>query len=199
MYLITKRIIDVLVAGISLMLLSPVFLLIAIAVKADSRGPVFYLQKRVGLNRRIFSIIKFRTMHTGADRHGLLTVGYHDNRITRTGKFLRRFKLDELPQLINVLTGDMSLVGPRPEVEKYVNLYNAEQLKVLEAKPGITDPVSISFFDENDLLAGYDNPEEGYINEVMPEKLRLNLAYINQRNISSDLMILFKTIVRIFS
>ncbi|MBX7107194.1 MAG: sugar transferase [Chitinophagales bacterium] len=199
MYLITKRIIDVLVAGISLMLLSPVFLLIAIAVKADSRGPVFYLQKRVGLNRRIFSIIKFRTMHTGADRRGLLTVGYHDNRITRTGKFLRRFKLDELPQLINVLTGDMSLVGPRPEVEKYVNLYNAEQLKVLEAKPGITDPVSISFFDENDLLAGYDNPEEGYINEVMPEKLRLNLAYINQRNISSDLMILFKTIVRIFS
>lgn len=199
MYLLTKRIIDISLACAALILLSPVFLLIAIAVKADSSGPVFYLQKRVGLNGRIFDIIKFRTMHTGADRQGLLTVGTHDHRITSIGKFLRRYKMDELPQLINVLIGNMSLVGPRPEVEKYVNLYDAEQRKVLLAKPGITDPVSIAYFDENELLSGYDNAEDGYIKEVMPEKLRMNLEYLRQRSTASDLAILIKTVARIFS
>ncbi|MEP7128731.1 MAG: sugar transferase [Chitinophagales bacterium] len=199
MYLFTKRIFDATIAAIALVLLSPLFLVIGIFILFDSGFPVFFLQKRVGLHKRPFSMYKFRTMHTGADRQGLLTVGIDDNRITRTGKFLRRYKLDELPQLINVFIGNMSLVGPRPEVQKYVDFYSEDQLKVLEVKPGITDPVSLAFFDENERIARYADPEEGYIKEVMPEKLRMNLEYLQHRNFTNDLTILFKTIKRIFS
>ena len=144
-------------------------------------------------------MFKFRTMITGSDRKGLLTIGENDSRITSAGRFLRRYKLDELPQLLNVLKGDMSIVGPRPEVKKYVALYTEEQKKVLSVKPGITDPVSIRFFNENEMIASYPNPEEGYIREVMPEKLRLNLEYIYHQSFRNDFMIIIKTIARIFS
>lgn len=138
-------------------------------------------------------------MITGSEKKGLLTVGEDDSRITSVGRFLRRYKLDELPQLLNVLKGDMSIVGPRPEVKKYVDLYTAEQQKVLSVKPGITDPVSIRFFNENEIIARYPDPEEGYIREVMPEKLRLNLEYIDHQSFSKDFAIVIKTIARIFS
>jgi lipopolysaccharide/colanic/teichoic acid biosynthesis glycosyltransferase len=198
-YHISKRLFDVIVSFVFLILLLPLFLIIAIAIKADSKGSVFYLQKRVGKDFREFRMFKFRTMKPGSDKGGLLTIGRDDQRITAAGKSLRRYKLDELPQLINVFTGQMSLVGPRPEVKKYVDLYNNEQKKVISIKPGITDLVSIRFFNENEIISRYANPEEGYIKEVMPEKLRLNLEYIRNQNFFSDLGILFKTLKRIFS
>ena len=197
-YLVCKRIFDFIVSLILLILFAPLFLTLAILIKADSKGPVFYLQKRVGKNFREFQIIKFRTMKPSSDEKGLLTVGGNDPRITSIGKFLRTYKLDELPQLINVLLGSMSLVGPRPEVKKYVDLYNEEQRKVLSVKPGITDPTSIKFFNENEILARYNNPEEGYIREVMPEKLRLNLDYISNQSFGEDIFIIVKTIQKIF-
>ncbi|HUM47753.1 MAG TPA: sugar transferase [Chitinophagales bacterium] len=199
LYLFTKRIFDIVTASIALALLFPLFVLIGFAVKMDSPGKVFFLQKRVGHYGKVFSMFKFRTMYTGSDKKGLLTIGDEDHRITRSGKFLRRYKLDELPQLINVLAGNMSLVGPRPEVQQYVDLYNAEQKKVLQAKPGITDPVSLQYFNENELMSRYADPEEGYVKEVMPEKLRLNLEYLEHRSFYSDLRILLMTIARIFS
>ncbi|MEO6169245.1 MAG: sugar transferase [Chitinophagales bacterium] len=199
MYLFSKRIFDTIIVAVALVLLSPLFLLIGFAVILDSPGPVFFHQKRVGLHQKVFSMFKFRTMHPGADQKGLLTIGNEDSRITRTGKFLRRYKLDELPQLINVLIGNMSLVGPRPEVQRYVDLYNSEQLKVFLVKPGITDPVSLQYFNENEIMSHYADPEEGYIKEVMPQKLRLNLEYLQHRNFSGDIRILLKTVARIFS
>lgn len=187
------------VSGIALVLLSPLFLVTAMAIRVDSPGPVFYLQERVGLRRKHFKMYKFRSMRLHADRAGLLTIGDTDNRITRVGKFMRRYKLDELPQLINVVKGNMSLVGPRPEVPHFVALYDDKQLQVLDAKPGITDPVSLHFFDEHRLIAGYADPEEGYIREIMPQKLDLNLAYLEHRSFSGDISILFRTVMRIFS
>lgn len=187
------------VSGIALLLLSPLFLVAAIAIRVDSPGPVFYLQERVGLRRQHFKMYKFRSMRLHADRAGLLTIGDTDNRITRVGKFMRRYKLDELPQLINVVKGNMSLVGPRPEVPHFVALYDDKQLQVLDAKPGITDPVSLHYFDEHRLIAGYADPEEGYVREIMPQKLGLNLAYLEHRSFSGDVSILFRTVMRIFS
>ena len=171
------RFFDLCFSVTGLLLLSPLLLAIAVAVRADSRGPVFYRQLRVGRHGKDFTLYKFRTMRPGADRAGLLTVGDGDARITRPGRFLRRSKLDELPQLLNVLGGSMSLVGPRPEVRKYVDQYNEEQRRVLSARSGITDAASIAYRDENAILGRAADPERTYIEEVMPAKLRLSMPY----------------------
>lgn len=192
-----KRIFDLFFSFIGLLILLPFFIIIAILIKIDSRGGVFYKQVRVGQGGQDFLLFKFRSMRSDADRNGLLTVGSKDSRITTIGHFIRKYKIDELPQLINVLIGDMSLVGPRPEVRKYTDLYNEEQKKVLNVKPGITDYASIEFSNENEILGKTRNPEEVYINEIMPAKLKLNLQYIAEKGIATDLRIIFKTIVKI--
>lgn len=193
-----KRLFDFLFSTFGLLILSPFFLLVALWIKLDSQGPVFYRQERIGLNSVPFLLFKFRTMHTGADRGNAITVGHRDPRITRAGYYLRKFKLDELPQLVNVLLGTMSLVGPRPELKKFVDLYTPEQLQVLTIKPGITDYASIEFRNENELLAGKHNPIDFYIREIMPVKLGLNIEYIQSRSFWSDLVIIFRTLVSIF-
>ena len=193
-----KRAFDLIVSFFLLILLSPLFIIIALLIKFDSKGSVFFIQQRVGKNNQDFSIYKFRTMFTVADRKQQITIGNHDPRITRVGYFLRRFKLDELPQLINVFIGNMSLVGPRPEVRKYVSLYNNEQLKVLTLKPGITDYASIEYSNENELLANVVDPEKKYIDEIMPAKLKLNLMYIQDQSMLTDLKIIFGTAAKIF-
>lgn len=194
-----KRIFDICISVFFLILLSPFFIIFSAWIKINSRGPVFYKQERIGKNFKPFFILKFRTMYLNSDEKGLLTIGEVDNRITKSGAFLRKHKLDELPQLFNVLKNDMSLVGPRPEVRKYVALYSDKQKKVLQIKPGITDWASIHYADENRLLAQYDNPEKVYIEEVMPAKLKLNLEYINQQSFAGDLRILGVTIKHIIS
>ncbi len=182
---------------IGLIIVSPFFILIAIAIVIESKGGVFYKQVRVGKNNLDFKLFKFRTMRPNSEKLGLLTVGGRDPRVTIVGYYLRKYKLDELPQLLNVILGDMSLVGPRPEVRKYVDLYNQEQKKVLMVKPGITDYASILYSKENELLATAENPEALYINEIMPHKLKLNMQYINNPGIITDLKIIFKTIIKI--
>jgi lipopolysaccharide/colanic/teichoic acid biosynthesis glycosyltransferase len=191
-----KRLFDLLAAGLGLAALAPALLLLALLIKLDSPGPVFFRQERVGRGGRTFRIYKFRTMRVGAERAGQLTVG-RDARVTRVGAVLRKAKLDELPQLLNVLKGEMSLVGPRPEVPKYVALYTPAQRRVLEVRPGITDLASIQFRDENDLLAGQADPERFYIEEVMPKKLELNLAYIGRQGVLYDVWIILKTLHRV--
>lgn len=190
---------DIACAFIGITILMPVFLCISLAVIINSGFPVFYLQSRVGKNNRDFKLFKFRTMHSGADKKGLLTVGGRDPRITAVGYYLRKYKLDELPQLFNVLIGTMSLVGPRPEVRKYVELYNDEQKNVLLVKPGITDPASLKFIHENDLLAASPDPEKTYIEEIMPEKLAINREYIQHHGLGMDLRIIFATLKKIVS
>lgn len=177
----------------------PFLLCIALAVIVNSGLPVFYRQSRVGKNNRDFKLFKFRTMYTGADKKGLLTVGGHDPRVTAVGYYLRKYKFDELPQLLNVLIGNMSLVGPRPEVRKYVELYNEEQMNVLSVKPGITDLASLRYINENELLAQSPDPESTYIHEIMPEKLALNKEYIENHSLRMDLRIIFATLARIIS
>lgn len=193
-----KRILDILVSLCALIILFPVFLVIALLVSVESKGGVFYRQKRVGRFNQDFFLYKFRTMRVGAEKAGLLTIGGRDPRVTRVGYYLRRYKLDELPQLFNVLGGTMSLVGPRPEVRRYVELYDTEQMKVLNVRPGLTDYASLEYFDENDLLAASADPEGTYITEVMPAKLALNRKYIQEAGLGTDLMIIFRTIARIF-
>ncbi len=192
-----KRLFDIILSFTGLLLLTPLFVIVAIAILCCTGFPVFYRQKRIGLNGREFGLLKFRTMRVNADRQGLLTVGGRDPRVTSVGYYLRRSKIDELPQLFNVLIGDMSLVGPRPEVKKYVDLYTDEQKQVLSMRPGITDYASIKFFNENDLLSHSAEPEQTYINEVMPVKLKLNLKYMKEKNLVTDLMIIFETFKRI--
>ena len=193
---IVKRIFDLICSALGLIVLSPVLIVIAIKIKLGSDGPVFFKQIRVGENNREFEILKFRTMVVDAEKLGRqITVG-NDSRITKIGGFLRKYKLDELPQLINVFKGDMSLVGPRPEVPRYVKLYNEEQRKVLKVKPGITDLASIRYRDENELLGKAENPDEFYINTIMPDKLALNLEYINKNNVFIDIYIILKTIIK---
>ncbi|HRA60489.1 MAG TPA: sugar transferase [Bacteroidia bacterium] len=194
----TKRLFDILFAFFALLILLPFFVAIAVKIKFNSAGPIFYLQKRVGKNNKDFSIYKFRTMKQNADKAGLLTVGMNDSRITTVGVVLRKYKLDELPQLLNVLIGDMSIVGPRPEVRKYVDMYNAEQLEVLSVKPGITDYASILYSQENELLANAADPEKEYIENIMPHKLQLNGEYIRTHNFLVDLKIIWKTVAKIF-
>lgn len=192
-----KRLFDIFFSFLGIVLLFPFFILIALLIIVENGFPVFYSQKRVGKNGVEFFLLKFRTMIKDADKNGLLTVGGRDARITKVGYYLRKTKMDELPQLINVLTGDMSLVGPRPEVKKYTDLYNEQQKPVLTVKPGITDYASIEFVDENDLLGKSENPEETYIKEIMPKKLELNLKYVQQPSIVTDIAIIFRTIAKI--
>ncbi|HMC00849.1 MAG TPA: sugar transferase [Flavobacteriaceae bacterium] len=193
-----KRVFDILFSFIGLILLLPIFLIIALVIKIESKGPVFYLQTRVGKNNKDFKIFKFRTMFVGSDSKGLLTVGDRDPRITRSGYFLRKYKIDEIPQLINVFIGNMSFVGPRPEVRKYVNYYSKEDLKILALKPGITDYASIHYRNEAELLKSSEDPDSLYINEILPEKIRLNNLYLNNASIYLDLKIIFNTIKVIF-
>lgn len=191
-----KRIFDIICSGLGLIVLSPFLLFVAIKIKNESDGPIFFKQIRVGENGKEFQILKFRTMVVDAEKLGRqITVG-NDSRITKIGAFLRKYKIDELPQLINVLKGDMSLVGPRPEVPRYVNMYNEEQRKVLEVKPGITDLASIRYRDENELLGQAENPDEFYIKTIMPDKLALNLEYIRKSNVFLDIYIIFRTIFK---
>lgn len=188
-----KRLFDVVASGVGLLLLSPLFLLVAIWIKLDSPGPVFYRQVRVGRYNRDFRIFKFRSMRVGADKGSLVTIGGRDPRVTRSGYFIRKFKIDELPQLINVFIGDMSLVGPRPEVRHYVNYWTKEQLHVLDVRPGITDPASIKFRNENELLEKAEDPEKYYIEVIMQEKLRLYLKYVEKHNFWYDIKLIFQT------
>ena len=188
-----KRLFDLLASAAGLLVLSPLFLLLALWVKSDSPGPVFYRQTRVGRGNRDFRLFKFRSMRVGADKKGLITVGGRDPRVTRSGYCIRKYKLDELPQLINVFLGDMSLVGPRPEVRKYVELYTPEQMRVLDVRPGITDPASIRYRNENELLAASDDPERFYRETIMQDKLRINLEYVAERSVVYDLKLIFKT------
>jgi lipopolysaccharide/colanic/teichoic acid biosynthesis glycosyltransferase len=192
-----KRIFDIVASFIGLLILSPLFLFLGIWISMESKGGIFYKQIRVGKNGVDFKLWKFRSMVPDADKKGLLTVGGRDPRITRAGYFLRKYKLDELPQLINVLLGDMSVVGPRPEVRIYVDLYTAEQRQVLSVRPGITDYASLEYFEENELLAKSENPEETYICEVMPAKLKLNARYIKDVSFLTDIKIIMRTILRI--
>jgi lipopolysaccharide/colanic/teichoic acid biosynthesis glycosyltransferase len=194
-----KRLFDILASYFGLMFLLPFLTFIGILIVVDSKGGVFYRQVRVGKGNKDFRIFKFRTMRPDSDKAGLLTVGAKDNRITKIGVFLRKYKIDEFPQLLNVLIGDMSIVGPRPEVRKYVDMYNAEQLMVLEVRPGITDYASIEYSNENELLAKSENPEQTYIQEVMPAKLKLNLKYINDAGLATDIKIIFRTLGKIVS
>ena len=193
---IIKRVCDFILSLIGIIVLSPIFIIVSIAIKLDSKGKILFLQKRVGRYGKEFNIYKFRTMVSDAERLGKqITVG-NDNRITKVGAFLRKYKIDELPQLFNVLKGDMSLVGPRPEVPKYVKLYSEEQKKVLNVRPGITDMASLRYKDENEILGKVDNPEEYYINVIMKDKLKLNLEYIEKSNIFFDLYLIIKTVVK---
>lgn len=193
-----KRFFDVLISGLGLLLLSPMFIFIAVWIKINSRGTVFYRQNRVGMDNIDFLLYKFRSMRSGSDKKGLITVGERDPRITNSGYYLRKYKLDELPQLINVFKGDMSLVGPRPEVRKYVGYYTESQMRVLSVKPGITDYASIKFADENTILGQSDDPEKTYIEKILPEKISLNMNYINNPSIAQYFKIIFITIFHIF-
>ena len=188
-----KRLFDIVASGFGLLLLSPLFLLVAIWIKLDSPGPVFYRQVRVGQYNQDFRIFKFRSMRVGADKGSLVTIGGRDPRVTRSGYFIRKFKIDELPQLINVFIGDMSLVGPRPEVRHYVDYWTKEQLRVLDVRPGITDPASIKFRNENELLEKAEDAEKYYIEVIMQEKLRLYLEYVEKHNFWFDIKLIFQT------
>jgi lipopolysaccharide/colanic/teichoic acid biosynthesis glycosyltransferase len=192
------RLLDILFSGLGLIILSPILFVIAVIIMLDSRGGVFYRQERVGRWGKPFQLYKFRTMRIGSDQQGLLTIGGRDNRITQSGYWLRKYKLDELPQLINVVIGDMSLVGPRPEVERYTHLYTESQRAVLAVRPGITDPASIYYRDENEVLAGAENPEQMYIDVIMPHKLALNKLYIDHVNVANYLKLIFITIFTLF-
>lgn len=194
-----KRIFDIFCSFIGLIVLSPLFFILCFLIALTSKGAIFFLQTRVGKNNIDFKLFKFRTMHTNSDKKGLLTVGGRDSRITPIGYYLRKYKLDELPQLLNVFFGSMSLVGPRPEVRKYVDLYNDEQKKVLLVKPGITDYASLEYFSENELLAKSSEPEKTYINEIMPAKLELNKKYILEHGLLTDIKLIFKTLKKIVS
>jgi lipopolysaccharide/colanic/teichoic acid biosynthesis glycosyltransferase len=191
------RLFDVFFAALGLILISPFFLFIAIWIKLDSPGPFFFVQKRVGKGQKLFSLFKFRTMKTNAHKKGLLTVG-KDPRITPSGHFLRKYKLDELPQLLNVLIGDMSLVGPRPEVRKFVNQYTDDQIKLLQVRPGITDPASIYYSSENEILANSSDPKKTYIHEILPNKLELSSTYAFNPSLKSYFKYIFLTIKKIF-
>jgi len=197
--MIIKRLFDIVFSLIGIIILLPFYLIIAILIITDSKGGAFYIQQRVGRHNKDFNLLKFRTMRPDSDKKGLLTVGERDRRITKIGYVLRKYKMDELPQLFNVFLGSMSFVGPRPEVRKYVDMYNETQMKVLNIKPGITDFAAIKYFNENKILARLIDPEKKYIDEVMPAKLSINLDYVNNRSFFMDIKILVKTFLKIFS
>ena len=187
------RLFDILFSSLGLILLSPLFVMLYILIRIESKGGAFYVQERIGKDGKPFGLYKFRSMRTGADSEGLLTIGEHDNRLTRIGYFLRKTKIDELPQLLNVVKGDMSLVGPRPEVRKYVDLYTEQQRKVLSVRPGITDYASIEYVNENELLSKTADPDRVYIEEVMPDKIKLNMKYLEHYTLREYFKIIFLT------
>lgn len=191
------RLCDILFSLFGLLLLSPLFIIIAMWIVIDDPGPIFYRQIRVGKNNEDFRLCKFRSMRVDADKGSLITIGEHDNRITHAGHFIRKYKLDELPQLWNVLIGDMSFVGPRPEVRKYVDLYTLEQRKVLTIRPGITDYASIEYINENNLLALSKDPDKTYIEEIIPAKIALNMRYIEHKTIGEYFRIIILTLKKI--
>ena len=188
-----KRLLDIVASGLGILFLSPFLILIAIWIKLDSPGPIFYRQVRVGRHNKDFKIFKFRSMRMGADKGSLVTIGGRDPRVTRSGYYIRKFKIDELPQLINVFLGDMSLVGPRPEVRHYVNYWTPEQMHVLDVRPGITDPASIKFRNENELMEKAEDPEKYYIEVIMQEKIRLYLEYVHNASFWDDIKLIFLT------
>lgn len=191
------RLCDIVFSLFGLLFLSPLFLIVALWIVIDDPGPVFYRQQRVGKDGKDFGLLKFRSMRIGADQMSLITIGDRDPRVTRAGYYLRKLKIDELPQLWNVLVGDMSLVGPRPEVRRYVDLYTPEQRQVLSVRPGITDYASIEYIDENRLLAASKDPDRTYIEQIMPAKIALNMCYINHRTIGEYMRIILLTITKI--
>ena len=191
------RLSDILFSFFGLLFLSPLFIVVALWIIIDDPGPIFYRQQRVGKDGKDFGLLKFRSMRVGADKMSLITIGNRDPRVTRAGYYIRKFKIDELPQLWNVMIGDMSLVGPRPEVRRYVDLYTPEQRKVLSVRPGITDYASIEYIDENRLLAQADDPDKTYIEEIMPAKIALNMRYINHQTYGEYLKIILLTLTKI--
>lgn len=188
-----KRLFDIIASGLGLLFLSPLFIIVAIWIKIDSKGPVFFRQIRVGRYNKDFRIYKFRSMRVGADKGSLVTVGGRDSRITKSGYFIRKTKIDELPQLINVFIGDMSLVGPRPEVRHYVNYWTSEQMHALDVRPGITDPASIRYRNENELLEKAEDPEKYYIEVIMKDKIKLYLDYVEKHGFWYDIKLIFQT------
>lgn len=192
-----KRAFDVCLSLVGLIILAPIILLIAVLIKLDSKGPILFIQPRVGLNNIDFNIFKFRTMFVASDKKGLLTIGNSDARVTRLGYYLRRYKLDEIPQLWNVLKGDMSFVGPRPELRKYVNYYSKNDMVLFTVKPGITGLASIKFRNEVELLKASKDPETYFINDIIPEKNELNKVYISKRNFWFDLKLIIITIYKV--
>ncbi len=196
--ILIKRAFDIIFSTFGLICTAPIFLIVAILIKADSPGPVFYKQIRVGKDGREFFIYKFRKMRSDVGDKGLKITTSNDSRMTDIGKVLRQYKLDELPQIWNVLKGDMSIVGPRPEVPNYVALYNNEQREILKIKPGITDYASLEYFDEGDLLEKQSDPNLFYIETLMPSKIELNLDYIRNMSVKTDLRIIFLTFLKIF-
>lgn len=191
------RFCDILFSFLGLLFLSPLFVVVALWIILDNPGPVFYCQQRVGKDNKDFGLLKFRSMRVGADKMSLITIGDRDPRVTRAGYYIRKFKLDELPQLWNVLIGDMSLVGPRPEVRRYVDIYTPEQQKVLSVRPGITDYASIEYIDENRLLAQSIDPDKTYIEDIVPAKIALNMRYIEHQSVGEYIKIIFLTLTKI--
>lgn len=191
------RLCDILFSFFGLLFLSPLFLFVALWIVIDDPGPVFYRQQRVGKDGKNFGLLKFRSMRKDADKMSLITIGDRDPRVTRAGYYIRKYKLDELPQLWNVLVGEMSLVGPRPEVRKYVDLYTNEQRKVLSVRPGITDYASIEYIDENRLLAASNDPDKTYIEEIIPAKIALNMRFINHQTLGEYFKIILLTLTKI--
>jgi lipopolysaccharide/colanic/teichoic acid biosynthesis glycosyltransferase len=189
-----KRLFDILFSAVLIFVLLPFGIVVSIWIILDDFGSPFFMQQRVGLNGKNFGLLKFRSMRKNAESKGQLTVGMKDNRITRSGYFIRKYKIDELPQLVNVFMGEMSVVGPRPEVPKYVLLYNEEQQNVLSIKPGITDFASIEYVRENELLSQSPHPEKTYIEEIMPAKLALNLKYVREQSFLTDMKIILQTV-----
>jgi lipopolysaccharide/colanic/teichoic acid biosynthesis glycosyltransferase len=193
-----KRAFDIVSCTLAVLVLFPFGLIIALCIACGSKGGVFYRQTRVGRNGKDFKLLKFRTMRPNADRQGLLITVGNDQRITRIGGFLRKYKIDELPQLLNIIKGDMSVVGPRPEVRRYVELYDERQRRVLTVRPGLTDYASLQYISESELLAKSDDPEKTYIEEIMPAKLELNLQYIDNQSLKEDFKLIFQTLFSIF-
>lgn len=191
------RFLDIVFSIVGLLVLFPFFFLIYVLICLESKGGGFYSQMRVGKNGREFKLYKFRSMRVGADKQGLITVGGRDPRVTRMGYVIRKYKLDELPQLLNVLKGDMSLVGPRPEVRKYVDMYTEEQWKVLSVRPGVTDYASIEYVDENSILGDAADPDKAYVEQIMPDKIQYNMKYINKCSVGEYFKIICLTIVHI--
>lgn len=194
-----KRIFDIFASGLGLIALSPLFAFTAVWIKLDSKGPVFYRQTRVGKDNKDFRLYKFRSMRPDSDKGSLITIGGRDPRVTRSGYYIRKYKLDEFPQLINVFKGDMSLVGPRPEVRKYVDYYTPEQMKVLSVKPGITSLASIRYRNENDILAQSEDPDKTYIEKVLPDKLAIDMEYVDKASLWTDIKLIFRTFKEIIT